>query len=227
LFHRAVRAFTPRSDCANAAAKVVRFALAWPRAIALAAILTASLAAAPALAQGCTVTNASGSYGNVDALSGAASDSTSTFTVTCQGSKNKTVRLCIEMGAGSPTDAGKRALSNGTKYLDHEFYSDPSRTQVWGSWGSVVAAYGNGGVTVDLPFGGNSSVSKTFTVYARVLANQQTVAPMTYTWSDASPGIRHGYQGTAPCPTGNNTKIGGSTVLRRLSSQTARFPLRA
>ena len=173
---------------------------------------TASLASAPAKAQGCTVTNASGSYGNVDALSGAASDSTSTFTVTCQGSKNKTVRLCIEMGAGSPTDVGKRALSNGTKYLDHEFYSDPSRTQVWGSWGSVVAAYGNGGVNVDLPFGGNSSVSKTFTVYARVLANQQTVAPLTYTWRDASPGIRYGYQGTAPCPTGNNTMNGGSTI---------------
>jgi len=184
----AVRAFAPLCARANAAARVVRFAPAWPRAIALAAILTASLASAPAKAQGCTVTNASGSYGNVDALSGAASDSTSTFTVTCQGSKNKTVRLCIEMGAGSPTDAGKRALSNGTKYLDHEFYSDPSRTQLWGSWGSVVAAYGSGGVAQDLPFGGNSSVSKTFTVYARVLANQQTVAPLTIRGAMRRPG---------------------------------------
>jgi spore coat protein U-like protein len=145
-------------------------------------------------------------------LSGVAIDSSSTFTVTCQGSKNKTVRLCIETGAGSPTDAGKRALSSGAKYLDHEFYADPARTQLWGSWGAVVAAYGAGGVTQDLPFAGNNSVSKTFTVYARVLANQQATAPLTYTWSNASPGISNGYLGNAPCPTGHNTMSGGATV---------------
>jgi spore coat protein U domain-containing protein, fimbrial subunit CupE1/2/3/6 len=61
-------------------------------------------------AQNCTVGNASGSYGNVGVLSGAVDDSTSTFTVSCTGGKNQTVRLCIEMSAGSPTDAGKRAL---------------------------------------------------------------------------------------------------------------------
>ena len=55
-----------------------------------------------AQAQVCTVSNASGSYGNVDVLAGAAVDTTSSFSVTCTGNKNKTVRLCIEMGAGSP-----------------------------------------------------------------------------------------------------------------------------
>jgi len=176
-------------------------------------LLFAALAMVPAArAETCTVTNASGSYGNVDVLSGAPSDSSTTFTVTCQGSKNKTIRLCIEMGAGSPTDAGRRALSNGAKYLDHEFYADPARTQVWGSWGAVVAAYGTGGVTQDVPFGGSSSVSKTFTVYARVLPNQQAAAALTYTWANASPGIRYGYLGSDPCPTGNGSTSAGSTV---------------
>ena len=166
----------------------------------------------PALAQSCSVTNASGSYGSINVLSGAAVNTTSTFTVTCSGKKNNTVRLCIEMSAGSPTDAGKRALSNGAKFLDHEFYSDASRTQVWGSWGAVVTAYGSGGVTYDLLLNSSGSASHTFTLYARVLANQQTAAPLAYSWSATSPGTKYGYLGTSSCPTGGSSTNGGSTV---------------
>ena len=163
-------------------------------------------------AQTCTTANASGSYGNTNVLSGAANNSTSSFTITCTGSKNTTVRLCIEMSAGSPTDAGKRALSNGTNFLDHEFYSDSSRTQVWGSWGSVVTAYGSSGVTNDLALGSTGSASVTLTVYARVLANQQTAKPLTYTWSATSPGMKYANKGTASCPTGSKTATGGTTT---------------
>jgi spore coat protein U-like protein len=132
--------------------------------------------------------------------------------VTCTGNKNKTVRLCLEMSGGSPLDGTKRALSNGTKYLDHEFYSDASRTQLWGSWGAVVPVYGSGGVTYDLAMNGNTTASQTFTVYGRVLANQKTAAPLTYTWSNSSPGIKYGYTGGAACPTGSSTTTAGSTV---------------
>ena len=138
-------------------------------------------------------------------------NTTSSFSVTCTGNTNKTVRLCIEMGAGSPTDAGKRALSNGTRFLDHEFYSDPSRMQLWGSWGAVTAAYGAGGVTADLPIGANGSASQSFTLYARVLSNQQGAASLTYSWSSASPAIAYGYK-DKPCPTGNNTASAASTL---------------
>ena len=155
--------------------------------VLVAAICFLTVISSPAHAQSCTVTNASGSYGSINVLSGGAIDITSTFTVNCSGNKNKTVRLCIEMAAGSTTDAGKRALSNGTKYLNYEFYSDASRTQLWGSWGAVVTAYGSGGITQDLPFGGNTTLSHTFTVYARVLANQQAAAPLSYTWSATRP----------------------------------------
>jgi spore coat protein U domain-containing protein, fimbrial subunit CupE1/2/3/6 len=182
------------------------------QALFVISLFVASVASAPALAQSCTVTNASGSYGNVDVLSGAANDSTSTFTVTCTGKKNNTVRLCLEMSAGSPTDAGKRALSNGSKFLDHEFYSDASRTQLWGSWGSVVTAYGTGGVTYDLTLNSSGNGNNTFTVYARVLASQQTASPLSYTWSATSPGLRYAYAGSAACPTGGSTATGGTTL---------------
>jgi spore coat protein U-like protein len=181
-------------------------------AFSVAIFALVALSCARAQAQSCTVGNASGSYGNTDVLSGAADDTTSTFTVSCTGTKNTTVRLCIEMSAGSPTDAGKRALSNGTTFLDHEFYSDSGRTQVWGSWGSVVTAYGSAGVTSDLALGSTGSASVTLTVYARVLANQQTAKPLAYTWSATSPGIKYGTKGTTACPTGSKTTTGGTTT---------------
>jgi spore coat protein U-like protein len=181
-------------------------------ALLIGAVIALALAVSRAQAQSCSVTAASGSYGNVNVLSGATDDSTSTFTVSCSGPKNSTVRLCIEMSAGSPTDSGKRALSNGTKYLDHEFYTNASRTQVWGSWGAVVTAYGTGGVQQDLALGSTGSASVSLTVYARVLASQQSAAPLSYTWSATSPGIRYGKSGTSACPTGNNTTSGGTTT---------------
>lgn len=52
----------------------------------------------------------------------------------------------------------------------------------------------------------------TLTVYARVLANQQTAKPLTYTWSAASPGIKYANKGTASCPTGSKTTTGGTTT---------------
>ncbi len=180
--------------------------------LVLTVVCVVGLICSHAHAQSCTVTNASGSYGNVSVLSGSVVDITSTFTVTCSGKKNNAVRLCLEMAAGSPTDAGKRALSNGTKYLDHEFYSDASRTQLWGSWGAVVTAYGSGGVTQDLALGSAGSANKTFTVYARVLANQQTASPLSYSWITTSPGINYGYQGATACPTGKQTTTGGTTT---------------
>jgi spore coat protein U-like protein len=178
----------------------------------IAAVCAAVFVSSPAHAQSCTVTNASGSYGNVNVLAGTATDSTSTFTVSCTGNTNATVRLCIELSAGSPIDGSKRALSNGTKFLDHEFYSDASRTLLWGSWGAVVTAYSSGGVTQDVALGSSGSANKTFTVYARVLANQQSAAPLAYSWSATSPGIKYGYKGSTACPTGSKTTTGGSTV---------------
>jgi spore coat protein U-like protein len=180
--------------------------------IHLAILALAILGCAPAQAQTCTVGAASGAYGNINVLSGAADDTTSTVTVSCSGTKNTTVRLCIELSAGSSTDAGKRALSNGTRFLDHEFYSDAGRTQVWGSWGSVVTAYSSGGVTQDLALGSTGSASVSLTVYARVLASQQSAAPLTYTWSATSPGIKYANKGTAACPTGSKTATGGAAT---------------
>ena len=86
------------------------------------------------------------------------------------------------------------------------------RARSFGGRGArCTAAYGAGGVTADLPIGANGSASQSFTLYARVLSNQQGAASLTYSWSSTSPAIEYGYQGK-PCPTGNNTASAASTL---------------
>src|SRR5258708_24549149 len=134
----------------------------------------------PANAQSCTISAANGAYGVVDILSGAVDDTSTTFTASCTGTASQTVRLCVEMGPGSETDAsGNRVLRTGSNDLLHELYTNSGRTTIWGSWGYSIATYTPYpfGVTYDLALGGGGSANHTFTVYGRVQANQQTNLP--------------------------------------------------
>lgn len=164
-------------------------------------------------AQTCSVTSASGSFGTVDVLLGTAVDSSSNFTVSCSGSSNATVRLCIEFGRGASAAGprGERALTSGSNALDFDFYSDPAKTQLWGSWGIAIVAYGSGGVTYDLSLGPTGSATKIFTAYARIAANQANTPPSTYSWNGASPGLVYGYKSSLSCPTGSSTTTSSGT----------------
>src|ERR1044072_2558162 len=126
-----------------------------------------------ARAQSCTITPVSGSFGSVDVLPGTSIDSTATLSGRCTGNANSTVRLCIEMGRGASAagPSGERALTNGANYLDFEFYSDSGRSLLWGSWGSVVTAYGSGGITGDLPLCAGGSATSNPTAYTRILGS--------------------------------------------------------
>jgi len=176
-----------------------------------------------ASAQSCTITPASGSFASIDVLPGTAIDSTTTLTVSCTGTANNTVRLCIEMGRGASAagPSGERALTVGADYLDFEFYSDSARTQLWGSWGSVVTAYGTGGVTFDLALGAGGSATQNITVYARILASQTTKIPQTYSWNGSSPAQRYGYVSASACP------VGGATAVSSGSTWSATIPANA
>ena len=176
------------------------------------------LAAGPAAAQTCTSTNPSANYGAVDILAGAAWPTTSSFTVTCTGTAGRTVRVCIEFGAGSNVGGSltQRSLinqANSAIGLNHEVYTNPGHTTVWGSSGNSITAYGTGGTQLDLviPAGG-SVTSAAQTAYSQVLAAQQTVVPGTYKWFTGSPGLYYGYTTGAACPTGTNTTFLGANA---------------
>jgi len=176
-----------------------------------------------ASAQSCTITPASGSFGSIDVLPGTSIDSTATLTVSCTGTANNTVRLCIEMGRGASAagPSSERALTVASEYLDFEFYSDSARTQLWGSWGSVVTAYGTNGITSDLALGPSGSATQNITVYARILASQTAKIPQTYSWNGSSPAQRYGYVSASVCPTG------GATAVSSGSTWTATIPANA
>jgi spore coat protein U-like protein len=173
-----------------------------------------------ASAQSCTITPASGAFGSIDVLAGSSIDSTGTLSMSCSGTANNTVRLCIEMGRGASAagPSGERALTVASEYLDFEFYSDSARSQLWGSWGSVVTAYGTGGITFDLALGPTGSATQNFTAYARIFGSQTTKVPQTYSWSGSSPAARYGYVSASVCPTG------GATAISSGSAWTATIP---
>jgi spore coat protein U-like protein len=142
-------------------------------------------------AQSCSVSAASGNYGSVDILSGGSIDTTSSFTVNCSGcALGCTYNLCVQFDQGSPNgNSSIRYMGSGPNTIQHELYSDAARTQVWGSWGYGTSPYGTGGVSVNLIIPLLSSASKTFTVYGRLKAGQQTAIPGTYTWNTTSPAL--------------------------------------
>jgi spore coat protein U-like protein len=166
-----------------------------------------------AMAQTCSSANASGSYGTINVLSGAAIDTAATFTVTCNGGANLTVRLCIEFERGQVNGLGQRVMV-GPEQLRHEFYVDAARTTIWGSWGAVALLYVPYpyGKQVDLNLGASGNASTVQTVYARIFAGQQTANPGWYWWFAVSPKFRYGYAGAQGCPTGLPSADGGNAL---------------
>ncbi|MBY0611109.1 MAG: spore coat U domain-containing protein [Beijerinckiaceae bacterium] len=174
----------------------------------------ACLAQTPARAQSCSVSSASGSYGAVDVLAGAAVDVTTTFTVNCVGLPLFTVGICVQINEGTPNSSPSiRSMANGAASAAHELYANAARTQVWGSWGYGTTSYGGGGVAYNLGLSVLGSGSHTFTLYGRFKAGQQTTPTGTYTWSSASPHIAYGYGATtcATQPAGGTANAGASS----------------
>ena len=163
------------------------------------------LGAGDALAQSCSIANASGSYGVVDILSGNAADTTATFNVNCTGTPNQTVRLCVELSPGQTNAAGNRRLAAGSERLVHELYQNASRSIIWGSWGLATTAYSlyPNGMTYDLALGPGGSAGGSLTVYGRVFASQTSSGPGSYTWTmTTAPAAGYDYRTAAVCPTG-------------------------
>jgi spore coat protein U-like protein len=166
-----------------------------------------------ALAQSCSSTAAHGMYGTINVLPGVAIDTAATFTVTCSGTANQTVRLCLEIEKGQVNGSEQRVLV-GPEQLRHEFYTDSGRTTIWGSWGAAASVYPPYpyGKQVDLNLGPSGNASTVQTIYARVFASQQTANPGWYGWSATAPKFKYGYAGATPCPTGSPSADGGTAI---------------
>jgi spore coat protein U-like protein len=192
------------------------------RTIRLIVSALALIGAAPhiVMAQTCNFTAVSGSYGSFSPLSGGAIDATASFTASCTGTSNATIRLCVEMGSGSTVDgSGNRVLQDGANMMRHELYTNAARTSQWGAWGNIIITYPpNSGTSYDLTLSSGGSAVTTLTIYGRVLANQQTVIPGSYSWTSTSPGITYAYASGASCPTGATWSKPGQTWTATVTS---------
>jgi spore coat protein U-like protein len=195
--------------------------LTWWR-ITLLAIAFAVLAAPAAQAQTCSIQSVSGYYGNIDVLSGAAVDTTATFSISCFGTAGQVVRACVELSPGQTNALGQRRLASGSDRLVHELYADAARSTIWGSWGLSTTAYDlyPYGQTVDINLGSFGSATVTLTVYGRVAANQTTAPPGFYVWSmTTAPAMEYDYRTGASCPTGTKQATSsGSSWLAQVYS---------
>jgi spore coat protein U-like protein len=130
----------------------------------------------------CSITAANLNFGNYDPLSNVADDSAGSVTVTCrlvsQGAAriNYTVSISPGVNSGSATS---RQMAAGTARLGYNVFTDPARSQVWGSGagGTVIAT---GAMTVGPGVGnGSGQQSVTHTVYGRI-PQLQDAAPGNY-----------------------------------------------
>ena len=120
--------------------------------------LVAALVPTPVRAATCDVRSVSVGFGVYDSLAAAPTDGVGRVTVVCDAD----VTFTLALGAGRATVADRR-MTNGSRDLGYNLYTDASRSSVWGDGVSsqMVSASGR---SVDLP------------VYGRIPARQPVPA---------------------------------------------------
>jgi spore coat protein U-like protein len=151
------------------------------RIIAAAVGLVIGFAAQSALAQSCSFSITNLNFGTINVAANTAFTSTATYSASCTGTANATVRTCpnIDVGSGGSTTGNPRFLVNGTTQLNFNLYRDSGFASVWGSnlWG-FAGSYPS--PTLDVVLNGSGNGSGTLTLYGQVWAGQQTLPGGTY-----------------------------------------------
>src|SRR5262249_30764807 len=121
---------------------------------------------------------------------------------------NLAVRICpnINAGSGGTTTGSPRFMKSGTTALNYDLYQDAARTTIWGSYlWSFSGTYP--APTINLTLNSAASGSATATIYGRVRAGQQGVAPGSYSSSFSGNNTQIAY---ATASSGTCAQIGNS-----------------
>lgn len=154
-----------------------------PRRAWLAAALACTVFGSPAAnaAVDCSIAAISLDFANYDPALTGPDDSVGSVTVTCRhvaaGATRVNYRVTLSNGT-TGTSPSTRQMAAGKSRLGYNVFTDPARSQVWGtgSSGTVIAS---GSVTIG-PGNGNGTRSFTHPVYGRIPQLQDAV-PGIYT----------------------------------------------
>ncbi len=180
---------------------VTRGKRGWIIAGAVAGLL---VAAAPAFAQSCSFAISSLDFGSINLAANAPFTSTATYSASCAGTANTTVRTCpnIDVGSGGSTSGSPRFLVNGATSLNFNLYQDSAYGSVWGSnlWG-FAASYGS--PTIDVVLNSSGTGSAAATLYGQVWAGQQTLPAGLYSSSffGTQASVAYAYSTIGSCAT--------------------------
>lgn len=139
-----------------------------PVAAALACVFADEPAHAVAI---CTVSSSGISFGTYDSLSSQPLETSGTVTVICRGTNaGDAVNYDIALGTGGSGNFDHRRMSSGVSTLTYNLYTTPARNSIWGDGtGQTKTIHGGHGV-------GQSTVTRNYTVYARVPGRQNIQA---------------------------------------------------
>ena len=138
---------------------LVSLAAILPAALTSAATKTAKFKVTATVQSDCTVAATDLAFGTVGLIESNV-DATSTITITCTPHTAYAVGLNEGTVAGSRID--NRKMRNGLSTLDFQLYSNPQRTQVWGTTDGVDTVGGSGtGLATNLTVYGRIPVQNT------------------------------------------------------------------
>jgi len=173
-------------------------------AIAVALCLGLTVAADPASAQSCNFTISNLDFGSINLAANTAFTTTGTYSASCTGTANTTVRTCpnIDVGSGGSTSGNPRFLLNGASQLNFNLYQDGAYSSVWGSnlWG-FAGSYAS--PTIDVALDGNGSGTASATLYGQVSAGQPTLPAGLYasSFAGAQSSVAYAYSTVGTCAT--------------------------
>jgi spore coat protein U-like protein len=156
------------------------------------------------MAQSCSFTISTLNFGTIDLTANTPFTSTATYSASCTGTANTTVRTCpnIDAGSGGSTSGSPRFLLNGATQLNFNLYQDGSYTSVWGSnlW-AFAGSYPS--PTVDVALNGSGSGSASQTIYGQVWPGQQTLPAGVYSsaFSGTQASVAYAYSTVGTCTT--------------------------
>ena len=193
----------------QAAAKLVQWALAF------AAMLASALAVAPggasAAVSNCSVTSTGLIFSSYNTQTKAAVDGTGTLSVTCDGSGNNSLNLSLT--GGHLNSCANRQMRSGSNPLNYQIFRTAART----------TNFCDGGNRLDIAFdfpSGTTRMTRSYSMFGRVLANQNPVFATNFT--DVLSVILRRSNGTSAA-TGTTTISGSVSPICSVSSGTLGF----